>query len=67
MVTDKHVLFVKLRAPDLKFTRHFDRVLEAVVVEMLFEVNSNCLDRRKGWYVLNEEICGSAFRKYADN
>ena len=33
MVTDKHIS----RAPDLKFTRHFDRVLVVVVVEMLFE------------------------------
>ena len=68
MVTDKHILIKNLsRAPDLKFTRHFDCVLLAVVVEMLFEVYSKCLHPGKGWYALNEEICGSAFPKYTDN
>ena len=62
MVIDKHILTKKLsRAPDLKFTRHFDQVLGAVAVEMLFDVYSNRLDSGKGWYVLIKEICGSAF------
>lgn len=34
---------------------------------MLFQVYSTHLNPGKNWYILNEDICGSAFRKFSEN
>ena len=34
---------------------------------MLFQVHSAHLDPGKSWYVLNEDICGTSFRKCSEN
>lgn len=34
---------------------------------MLFQVYSTHLDPEKGWYVLTEDVCGSAFRTCSQN
>ena len=52
------------KARDSKFTRQSELVFE---VEMLFQVYSDRLDPGKGWYVLNEKLHISAFRKYKEN